>query len=63
MYAAHGPPPDLGSLGWAGVLILLVVWFCVFSWRVILRLAVVLVITIAVCGAVLLLAELHQFAR
>jgi cell division protein FtsW (lipid II flippase) len=63
MSAAHGPPPDLGSLGWVGVLILLVVWFCVFNWRVILRLAVVLFITLTICGAVLLLAELHRFAR
>lgn len=63
MSAAHAPPPDLGSLGSVGVLIFLAVWFCVFNWRLALRLAVVIVITLVVCGVLLVLAELHRFAR
>ena len=56
MPAAHGPPPDLTSIG---VLIALTACLCVAYWRTTLRVIAILIITIACYGAVLILEELH----
>ncbi len=57
MPAVQGPPPDLGSVG---VLILLIAAASVTYWRTALRIAAVLIITLAAYGAVLLVEGLRH---
>jgi len=57
MPAVQGPPQDLGSIG---VLVMLIVAVCVIYWRTALRIAAILIITLAVYGAVLVVQAMHH---
>jgi len=57
MPAVQGPPQDLGAIG---VLIMLIVALCVRYWRTTLRIAAIVIITLAAYGAFLVVEEMRR---
>jgi hypothetical protein len=57
MPAVQGPPQDLGAIG---MVVMLIVAVCVTYWRITLRIVAILIITLAVYGAVLIIEGMHH---
>jgi len=57
MPAVQGPPQDVG---WVVVLIMLVAALCVTYWRTTLRLAAIVIITLAAYGAFLVVEGMRR---
>jgi hypothetical protein len=60
MSATQGPPPDSGSII---LLIVLIAGLCVIYWRIAVRIAAVVIISIAIYGAVLVVEGLDHVPR
>jgi len=57
MPAVQGPPQDLGAIG---VLIMLIVALCVRYWRTTLRIAAIVIITLAAYGGFLVVEGMRR---
>jgi hypothetical protein len=57
MPAVQGPPQDLG---WVVVLIMLIATLCVTYWRTTLRIAAIVIITLAAYGAFLVVEGMRR---
>jgi hypothetical protein len=57
MPAVQGPPQDLGSIG---LLIMLIAALCVTYWRTTLRIAAIVIITLAAYGAFLVVEGMRR---
>jgi hypothetical protein len=60
MPAGHGTPPDIQSFG---VIAMLAAALCVIYWRTALRIVAIMIIALALYGAILFLEGLHHAVR